>query len=262
MTIPAQIQQLVDGSGNTFHAKVARWFQSDGWHIRISPYYMDQTQSKAREIDLVAEKMWPMKDMFGHWRGDVVVRLYVECKFVPSHAVFWFADKDVAAATDLICEFGAFTSDNRYTQEHHYLSTCPAVAKVFASESNRGQDFEPFYKALNQVLNAQVSMRDQSPTIPELVRHRGHGQVMVMNYPVVVCSSFEKLFSTKFFVESTPTPIQDNFQLEVQYAYADSSGQQHDDYFLVDFVEFSRLPGFVLTVAKDAETAAYLARSD
>ena len=61
MTIPAEVTQLIKTSGNNFHAKVARWFRTNGWHIVISPYYMDQTQNKAREIDLIAEKLWPVR---------------------------------------------------------------------------------------------------------------------------------------------------------------------------------------------------------
>ena len=222
---------------------------------------MDQSQQKAREIDLIAEKIWPMNDSFGRWRGDVLVRLFVECKFVPSHAVFWFTEKDVTAAEELVCRQGGFRRDNMYTKEHHYLSTCARVAKVFASESNRGQDFEPFYKALNQVLNAQVSMASQPPAHPT-VRTRSGGALLVLNYPVVVCSAFDKLYATDFYDEIEPVKIPDNFQLEVQYAYIDRSGNQRDDHFLVDFVDFSKMPEFSKLIARDAEVAAYLASPD
>ena len=258
MSVPTPIQQLVDSSGNTFHAKVARWLQADKWHIRVSPYYMDQSQNKAREIDLIAEKRWPMKDDFGRWCGDVVVRLFVECKFVPSHAVFWFTEKDMPAAETLVCSFGGFRRDNTYTNKHHYLSQCARVAKVFASETNRGQDFEPFYKALNQVLNAQVSMRWRRPASLEPNRPSG-AKLLVIDCPVVVCSSFDKLYATDFYDEITPMKISANFQLEVQYAYVDGAGGQRDDYFLVDFVEFSRLSELSALIAQDAEAAAYLA---
>jgi hypothetical protein len=38
MSIPAQVQELIDGSGNNFHAKVARWFAAEGWRVSVSPY--------------------------------------------------------------------------------------------------------------------------------------------------------------------------------------------------------------------------------
>ena len=45
----------------------------NGWHVVVSPYYMDQTQSKAREIDLVAEKLWPVTDALGHPKDYIAV---------------------------------------------------------------------------------------------------------------------------------------------------------------------------------------------
>ena len=153
-------KKIIEYSGNSFHSRVARWLMENEWHVRISPYYMDQSQSKAREIDLVAERIVPITDHFSRRVGDVVVRLYIECKFVASHSVFWFADKDKKAAEALVCRSGNFRMNNTHTTEHHYISTCEKVAKVFATES-KSQEQEPFYKALNQVLNAYVSMLDR-----------------------------------------------------------------------------------------------------
>ncbi|HEX20472.1 MAG TPA: hypothetical protein ENG78_06610, partial [Acidiferrobacteraceae bacterium] len=123
---------------------------------------MDQTQAKAREIDLVAEKTWPSFDSFGHPVGNVAVRLFVECKYVPSYAVFWFADKDTKAAKELVCSSGPFRDNNMYTDKHHYLSQSPRVAKLFTSSPGKAAENEPFYKALNQVLNGMVSLRGRA----------------------------------------------------------------------------------------------------
>jgi len=256
MPIPEKIAQIIESSGNTFHAKVARWFQGQGWHIRVSPYYMDQSQNKAREIDLVAEKLWPVNGPWGDWYGYVVVRLFIECKFVPAHAVFWFTDKDKSAAEKLVCSRGVFRPDSMYTKRHHYISQCSRVAKVFASEASRGADLEPFYKALNQVLHAQVSMRDQPLSTPHLTPVGG--ELFLINYPIVVCHSFDKLYETDFYEDVPPAPVERNFQLEVQYAYVDRLGRPCDDYFLVDFIEFSRLPEFSAHIDVDAGAASHL----
>jgi hypothetical protein len=261
MSVPEPIQRLIESSGNTFHAKVAKWLRDDGWHIRVSPYYMDQSQNKAREIDLIAEKSWPIQDMFNRFLGDVVVRLFVECKFVPTHAVFWFTDKDVVAAKKHVCSTGSFRRDNIYTDKHHYLAQNKKVAKLFASESGKGQDFEPFYKALNQVLNAQVSLGDQLTAIHDL-SGRSRGKQILINYPVVVCNSFDRTYGLDFYGGSAPEQITENFLLEVQYAYIDRSGQQRDDYFLVDFVEFDKLQKLTEAITRDAEVAKFLASED
>ena len=259
MSIPSEITQLVAGSGNSFHAKVARWLRSDGWHVVISPYYMDQTQNKAREIDLIAEKLWPIFDAFGRPVAGLAVRLFVECKYIPTYSVFWMTDKNLLAAEALVCRGGHFRPNNTYTSKHHYLATSATVAKLFAT-SGKGQEAEPIYKALNQSLNALVAMRGRSISLPE-AKKRGSIPRFVMEYPVVVCSSFDQMFSVDFFSEPTPKQIVKNFQLEVRYAYVDSVGGQCEDDFLLDFVEFAQIDAFTTAIAEDAKVAAFFAGS-
>lgn len=261
MSIPSQVQELIDSSGNTFHAKVARWFASDGWSTSISPYYMDQTQQKARELDLIVEKVWAIKGNFGDWQGEVAVRLFVECKFLPGYSVFWFTDKDRTAIEEMLCASGKYRRDNTYTSKHHYLSSGDRVAKLFASSNARGQESEPFFKALNQSLNGLVSMRMQLPRAFSSDRKRG-GFHVVLDFPVVVCSSFSQLYAADFTGTQETSLIGDNFQLEVQYAYVERSGQSRDELFLLDVVEYERLPQLVKAIEKDALLAGFFARRD
>ncbi len=255
MSIPSEITDLIAGSGNSFHAKVARWFQGQGWLTTVSPYYMDESQNKAREIDLICEKSWKIQDVFGAWQGNVVVRLFVECKFIPTYSVFWFTDKDLSEAERLVCSRGIFHENNTYTNKHHYLANSPKVANVFASNSQRGADAEPFYKALNQSLNAFVSMRTKPV---RLHSKRGNiGRNEILDFPLIVCSSFDRLYGTDFYKEDEPQNIRENFQLEVRYAYSANGIGARDDYFLLDIVEFAKLDQFANALDQDATTAAF-----
>lgn len=262
MSVPVEVQRLISESGNNFHAKVARWMLGDGWHVSVSPYYMDQTQNKAREIDLVAEKLWPVSDSWGGRPiGDVAIRLFIECKFIPSYSVFWFTDKDMEAAEALICSSGSFRPKNSYTRQHHYLAQSPRVAKLFAASVGRGTDNDPYYKALNQVLNAMISMRGGQVTVPAL-RKRGGAPMAVLEFPVVVCSSFQQIYGVDFLADSAPERVTDNFQLEIEYAYLDRGGSHRNEHLLLDFVEFDQLQSFVAAIAEDANVAAFFARPD
>jgi len=261
VSIPSQVQELIDSSGNNFHAKVTRWFASDGWSITISPYYMDQSQQKARELDLIAEKVWPIRGTFGDWLGEVAVRLFVECKFLPGYSVFWFTDKGRSAIEEMLCASGKYRRNNTYTAKHHYLSSGDRVAKLFASSNARGQESEPFYKALNQSLNGLVSMRAQLPQAFSSDQRRGGFQV-VLNFPVVVCSSFSQLYAADFAGTQETGLVSDNFNLEVQYAYVEASGQSRNELFLLDVVEYERLPQFVKALDEDAHVAGFFARRD
>lgn len=247
MNIPEQVTTLINSSGNSFHAKVAQRFKELGWDITISPYYMDQSQDKAREIDLIAERSFPVHRYHHEYLGEIVIRLYIECKYIPAHAVFWFSDKDKVAAEQLVCSFGRFRKDNFHTNEHHYIAQSARVAKLFASENAKEQETEAIYKALNQVLNARVSMQHQVSSRRRIL--------LFMEYPVIVCSSFSHIFGLDFFRTGEPTPVTENFQLEVQYAYYNRQGNPKNDYFLIDFVEFDQLDSFDKAVEDDVKAA-------
>ncbi len=255
MSIPKEIKELIERSGNNFHAKVSRWLVSEGWYVVVSPYYMDQTQAKAREIDLIAEKPWPVYDSFSQPVSNIAVRLFIECKFISSNAVFWFADKDTKAAKELVCSIWPFRDNNTYTDKHHYLSQSSRVAKLFTSSRTKAPENDPFYKALNQALNGMVSLRGQAISMPKSTKN----PKAILEFPVVVCNSFSSIYAANFDNEEEPVPITDNFQLEVRYAYIDRYQNQCDDYFLLDFVEFDKLNKFMEAIAEDAKSAAYLA---
>jgi hypothetical protein len=258
MTVPEEVTQLVSGSGNNFHAKVARWMQSNSRHVSVSPYYLDQIQNKPREIDLVAEKMWPVMDMFGRPIGDVAVRRFIECKFVPSYSVFWFTDKDMEAAEKLVCSQKPFRPDNIYTKKHHYLGQSNRVAKLFTTKAERSIDNDPYYRALTQVLNAMVSMRGRPASLPT-TKKRISKPMALLEFPVVVCSSFQQVYGVDFYADSTPEKITNNFQLEIQYAYLGRNRTQRDEHLLLDFVEFNQLDAFVEAIGEDANVAVLLA---
>lgn len=257
MILPQQVKDLIESSGNTFHSKVARWFSENGWSIAISPYYMDQTQSKARELDLVVEKVWERRDGFHGWQGRTVVRLFIECKFLPGPSVFWFVDKNKVAIEKMLVKTGNFREKNLYTQKHHYLSG-DRIAKLFASANAKGQEVEPFYKALNQALNALVSLRRHVPRAFSSDRQPGGFQV-TLDFPIIVCNSFAQLYSADFSGQDETELVKENFHLEVEYAYIDPSGASRDELFLIDVVEYDQLAQLVSKLEEDANVAGFFA---
>lgn len=262
MSVPQSVLDLVSSSGNNFHAKVARWFTEQGWSISVSPYYMDQSQGKARELDLITERCWPLRSAYGDFAGHVVVRLFVECKFIASEVAFWFAPRDPSSVARALAAVSSLFDDvtHLYVRRHHYLSRKPdRVAKLFASTKDKQIENDPIYKALNQVLNGTVSLGPRPYLSPELVDSRG--QIYVMSLPVVLCHSFAQFYSVDFLSStSTPTPIVNNFLFDVSYAYMDQEGKQRNRQFAVDFVSFEKLEVFAKELEEDAKAAVQLAQ--
>jgi hypothetical protein len=99
-----------------------------------------------------------------------------------------------------------------------------------------------------------VSMTGQAVSVPEL-KNRGKSPRRIIEFPVVVCNSFHKMYAVDFYADPEPTPIKDNFELEVRYAYTDKCSGQCNEYFLLDLVEFDQLEKFTQVIDEDAELA-------
>jgi len=241
---------VINESGNSFHCKAMNYFNDKGWHTLVSPYYMDSSSNKPREIDLIAEKAWPFNDGF-HQRGTINIKLFIECKYIPQTNVFWFSNKDMLSTKEMLTSNISGSVRNR-PAETHYLTTNPKVAKLFASKSRSNVENEVMYKALNQSLNAMVYLRHRESIIPE--RSGQHSNILVtVEMPAILCNSFDKFYRVDMETSDDPTPIQDNFQLEVNYAYKNHDGSHRDEFFLIDVVDFNKLDPFLDLMESDIQ---------
>ncbi len=259
MTIIDDAQTIIDSSGNNFHCSVINYFRDNGWHTSVSPYYMDNASNKPREIDLVAEKAYPYQDDYDQVYGTINVKLYIECKYIPQLNVFWFADKDAVKTNEmLICSVPGFEG-NFYRNDHHYIRDNPQVAKLFAGQTNRNLENEIIYKALNQSLNAMVYHRNTSSIIPE-TRGRRQNILQVLQYPLIVCNSFDHFVRTDINSNDGPVKIDNNFQLEVNYAYMDTEKNHVSEFFLIDILDFNQLDNFLEIIDNDISAVSNVIR--
>lgn len=253
MSSSEEIEAIVNESGNSFHCRVTNYLKEKGWRTLVSPYYMDGGTNKPREIDLVAEKHWIFNDRHHGQYGAVIIKLFIECKYIPQPNVFWFSEKDIAAATKWLVSNTPLRENNMFTNKHHYLASGPRVAKLFASKNKPNAENEVIYKALNQSLNAMVYLRGKESLIPEIEDGR-IPTLASIEMPVVLCNSFADFYRVEMENSGTPQRLDENFQLEVNYAYMDLNGKQRSDYFLLDIVDFEKIDSYlsVLEADKDA----------
>lgn len=237
---------IIEQSGNTFHCKVLKDLQKKGWKVLISPYYNDNVSSKPREIDLIAEKEFNPVDCRRTPFRTVKMKLFIECKYIPQITVFWFHSKDKPKAEYLVTRTTSLEKGYPHIKKHHYLAGVESVAKLFASEGKNSADNEIFYKALNQSLNAMVSY-GKEPTGQNGYVHK------TVNYPIIVCNSFDNLYRVEIDTDTEPSKITENFQLEVNYAYMTSNGNNINEYFLIDILNFVLFDNFLEKIKDDAE---------
>jgi hypothetical protein len=241
-------KEIAAASGHSFQTKVLRALSGAGWTVQISPYYSDSESGKSREVDLVAEQAIHLLDPF-EAPAVLYVRLFIECKFVNTAVVFWMHEQDRASTFALLENRFGLARTKTFAQEHHYLRS-RRVAKLFASGKSIDTDRDQIYKALNQSLNALIALRPTAPVTR--VNATGTTHELVVNYPVIVCNSFDRIFAVDMEAESDPTRVTDEFLLEVNYA-SNSSGRSVSEFFLVDVVPFDRLSIFLGQIHRDVD---------
>jgi hypothetical protein len=243
-----KVKEIIEESGNTFHFKVLKYLQEKGWKVLISPYYNDHVSGKPREIDLVAEKEFPVYDIISTVIGTINIKLFIECKYINQKTVFWFHDKDKAKAKELLLKTTLLKEG--FTDDHHYLGKVDSVAKLFADERKRSPDNEIFYKALNQSLNAMVYFRDIK-SINEISNGKYSDIQTYVYYPIIICNSFDDLYKVKFDTVYDPLKNTEGFLLEVNYAYIALDGTNTDEYFLIDILNFDLFDSFFQKIDDD-----------
>ena len=251
-----KVKAIIAKSGNTFHCRVLKYLHDKGWSVLISPYYNDNVSSKPREIDLIAEKAFDAIGRFGKFLGTVNVKLFVECKYISQKTVFWFHDKDKQKAEELVMQIAPLQPDNTYTAKHHYLGEVNRVAKLFSDEQKKSAESEIFYKALNQSLNAMVYYRNKGSII-KLPKGEKNYIRRTLNYPVIVCNSFENLYRVEIDTDADPSNITENFQLEVNYAYMTPNGSNINEFFLIDILNFDLFDNFLEKIEADTKLCSF-----
>lgn len=243
---------IVEKSGNTFHVVVLNALVEREWQVMVSPYYNDQASGKPREIDLIAEKAFPVSS-FGHGEvGTIHIQLFIECKFINQPTVFWTHDQDRESTLSLISRSTPISRDNNYANEIHYLKRDNnRVVKLFAGQSNTATEGEQFYKALNQSLNAMVSFHSRSIMKPP--RNGRYKILTVVKFPIIVCGGEDNLFTVDIETNQEPKSMEENALLEVNYAYTDISGGRRSEYFLIDVVRFDKLDDLLSEIVSDVE---------
>lgn len=233
-------KEEIKPDGNDFHYEVKKALVDAGWIVRMSPYYNDAFSEKPREIDIIAEKVFP--DMDGSmYTGAVIARLFVECKYIVEQTTFWFEKRNSDKAKKVVNRTRAFheTEENyEVLHLHHYLSES-LIAKLYKT-FGKNADGDPIFKAITQCLNATIYYR-YHPT--DLRSKYNHQSVTELNYPIIVCNSFEKFIKKDTTVGSNQLPITEPFLLEVDYAYK-MADKPTEEMFYIDVTDINALKNF------------------
>lgn len=250
-----KIEEIINKSGNSFHCKVINYLKEKGWETLVSPYYMDGATNKPREIDLIAEKVFTNQGQRGGSPSAIVIKLFIECKYISQANVLWFSEKDHVSAKQWVDSNTSPLLEESFTDHHHHYidSGYRKVAKLFAGESKQNTENEVIYKALNQSLNAMVYLRGRGPSRKSREQIGVPYQILrIIEMPVILCDDFANFYRVDMEDLGDPKSIDANFQLEVNYAYIDQDKSHKAEYFLIDIVAFDKLDNFLDVLKEDS----------
>lgn len=237
-----KILNLINGSGHLFHQKVSDLLKRLKWSVVDSQFYNDPDTNKAREIDIVAEKEFPVGDV---WYDEadikktkIVVRLIIECKYITSSIVFWVKEKDNTKAMALVKDNGILSNKPDYyltaekNKKFHYLET-----KIVTSQWTQ-ENKDVLQDAMHKTLKALIFDNEFS---------KSHYEI---KYPVVVVNNFEKIKKVENESDNY-SDVTDSFQIESNYSYKNSAGKNTMEYFLIDVVNYDLLENFIEKLEKN-----------
>jgi len=219
---------------------------------RNKPSYVDVVKQKSREIDIVAQKKWSVVENITRQRANIVVRLFVECKWIrPTDSFhFHFIENDRNLAASLARNNNVLRNreypsledmDKEPPRIHHYLQVAE-VTKNCDIDRSKGGNRDDYFDAWEQALHALLYSKNQSPRrrfAPVDVECRDE-PTQIIDYPVVVVNSFATFFKRDWQSKSS-TPLKDNFIWSVDYSYPVISSTQQQSHRREDFLLISRV---------------------
>lgn len=159
-------------SGHNFHFEIEDRVKANGWKIHSKVSYLDDVESKPREIDFVATQYRESHNP----RGNQVA-LVVECKYIGHDVKFWVRDNPKNHETYF---FDGYNMDNLFLNESKWHFFMPSKVAVQTEEDSKKNNM---YEAIMQASKALMSLRQ--------------GQQMLYTkglfYPIVVYKGIGKL---------------------------------------------------------------------
>lgn len=229
-----KILNIIQKSGHDFHLQISTKLEELGWNVTNSPYYNDPDSDRAREIDIIAIKEYPIAGGDGYVQGEqekLVIKLFIECKYIKSPAVFWFKKRDTKKAIELGKDNNILSDKPDFYVDdgakHHYVDS-KEVSCQWTQENN-----DTFAEAQHQVLKAMLFFEGHQDSENYEIR-----------YPMIVINSLEQL-SKREDAPQNYSSIADNFQLEINYSYKNKNKENATKYFLIDIVSLPLLEEFI-----------------
>jgi hypothetical protein len=233
-----KLKNIIKNSGNNLHFKTMKILENLGWDVDISCYYLDDTTSKPREIDIIAKKKIYLSQRPSFPKPeDFYVFLFIECKHFSDDIAFWMHKSDHKNELP----FGMGIGNQLIPQNHHYF--VDNVGKLYSTEGKESDVFD----AITQPIKALVSFTN------------GPSNTNGLYYPICIYEGIPDFYLIKNDSDlSSLDNLEktDNLLIELNYSWKKdkiSMTTQMQRYFAVDLTNFKNIEKLIKIIDNETE---------
>ncbi len=216
-----ELKESIEKSGNKLHLETAAILEKNEWNVDLSSYYYDDTQRKPREIDIIADKDFSIKNE-GKEVGKFKLFLFIECKYLKSDIGFIMRENNRKQAEEAMI-FSEINKDknlfsylegmhdygsNKFT--HHYLKD-EFVGKLYNTTS---EDENKIFNALTQPIKSLIFFQESLYKMePEV------GVKKAIYYPLVVYSGIDGIYPIEEYDNLNDLKTKEGVIFALNYSY-------------------------------------------
>jgi len=249
-------KKIIEESGNNLHIYTADLLENMGWDVDLSSYYYDDTASKPREIDIIAQrKVQVINSPEEKLLGEFKLFLFIECKYFKNELSFRMRRNREKESKEAMIIEGiksvdgwdkeSLLEEEGLFREHHYLK-----------ERFIGKLYDSFPKEQEAVFNALTQPIKSLTFFKERRLEKG------MYYPMVVYSGIEGIYDIKR-EKADLDKLEPKKELifGLNYSYRSVvDNKLKTNLFYIDFIHQERLGDFIEEVIRkeSSELRQYL----
>lgn len=233
-----KLQEVIKKSGNNLHFDVVDFLESKGWEVDLSSYYYDDTNSKPREIDIVANKCINTLIGTSEPKHRFFIYLLIECKYFNQEISFRLHKTKDDERREAFSAIGVnkhkifeYAKNKSQINRIHYLTDCDSVGRLY--DTHKDQDNRVF-EAITQPIKSLIFFES-----------RMHEKAIF--YPLNIYNGIDgiyKINEKKDLSRLSKLKMSKTLPFGIKYSYKFNEKLENRSFF-IDFVNFNDLSNYM-----------------
>lgn len=222
------IEQIIIESSNNIALELLKILEENEWNVEFSPYYIDKSSEKDREIDLLAKKNIRCKSTN---RSSFEIILCIECKYLNKDKNFIIRTfKNDLERKDFVKGTNGIYVNKEFREKNHHYSLHQNIGKLYDTKGANKKDF--FIDGIIKPIKKCIFLQDNYNNLGAFI------------FPVSVFGGIENFFYTSPNTKEPEESKHSLYKVGFNY-YPKNSTSIKKDFFVVDIVTLNNFKCFL-----------------